>query len=596
MKSIIFSIVAIFAIVITQNAFAQPAPSVAELSRKADAGDKQAQEDLGRIYAFGTGVPVDYVLAHKYFLLAAAQDMTKSQHNLCYLYGAGNGVAKNLDTAISWCEKSANKGFLKSQILLGDFYLEKGMTTANVTAARNWYLKAAAQNDAYSQYMAAQTYFHVPVEMRDYEIGLNWAKKSAAQNFPDGIKLKGELEAAITAASNPLPASPVVAQVQPNPPSEPIDKKAKAIADFNDVTIPNILAIAPYISKNAVERNRAFPNIERISLGCSNAGSSGYDGEEALARKTAYFCGALVSYMENAYAQTCDKLSMVNFAEALTKNNNSGIISSFETKGILKLEAELNAATKCKEKSKDFWAQEIIKSYVGIDGILLMKANTYEVANPKSVLWLTSECMSAGSLVGLGGTGVSGSAFFGCAALKNMAKNDGTTVCQLWTYAKSALSQSNANDVNANYIDLLNTSYTRMWRVSGCEAKANALIAAEQAKKDQLNRGELNDAISGFNGAVAIREAHLAEWEGVSNGEYYKKLVKDMSAFPSLAQKILDIDCSYAGRIYESQIKVVQYSKWILRLQQTQKNLDDNRQEELYLDALKGRQTQACDY
>jgi TPR repeat protein len=62
---------------------ARPAPfrPVVELEPLAGQGDAKAQGDLGTAYVKGEGVPQDYVLAHMWFNLAAAQGNEDARQN-----------------------------------------------------------------------------------------------------------------------------------------------------------------------------------------------------------------------------------------------------------------------------------------------------------------------------------------------------------------------------------------------------------------------------------------------------------------------------------------------------------------------------------
>ncbi len=72
-------------------AMAQPA----DLLRKAQAGDAQAQLDLGQMYADGREVLQSDEKAAQWFGLAAAQGNALSQSNLGLMYDRGRGVAQN---------------------------------------------------------------------------------------------------------------------------------------------------------------------------------------------------------------------------------------------------------------------------------------------------------------------------------------------------------------------------------------------------------------------------------------------------------------------------------------------------------------------
>ncbi|WP_407715238.1 tetratricopeptide repeat protein [Comamonas testosteroni] len=72
-------------------AMAQPA----DLLHKAQAGDAQAQLDLGQIYVEGRGVAQSDERAAHWFGLAAAQGNALSQSNLGLMYDRGRGVKQS---------------------------------------------------------------------------------------------------------------------------------------------------------------------------------------------------------------------------------------------------------------------------------------------------------------------------------------------------------------------------------------------------------------------------------------------------------------------------------------------------------------------
>lgn len=75
---------------------------------KAQAGDPQAQNNVGEIYGKGLGTAPDYELAHVWYKKAALQGNSKAQTNLGYLYEKGLGVKQNKATAMEWYGKSSN--------------------------------------------------------------------------------------------------------------------------------------------------------------------------------------------------------------------------------------------------------------------------------------------------------------------------------------------------------------------------------------------------------------------------------------------------------------------------------------------------------
>lgn len=68
----------------------------------AEAGDSEAQFNLGRMYARGDGVMQDYIRAFDYFKRAAEHGHKKAAEKLSTMYRYGDGVAKNPAQADYW--------------------------------------------------------------------------------------------------------------------------------------------------------------------------------------------------------------------------------------------------------------------------------------------------------------------------------------------------------------------------------------------------------------------------------------------------------------------------------------------------------------
>jgi TPR repeat protein len=68
---------------------------------QANAGDAEAQNNVGEIYSKGLGTAPDYAMAYQWFKKAADQGFNRAKINLGYLYEEGLGVAKDQATALN---------------------------------------------------------------------------------------------------------------------------------------------------------------------------------------------------------------------------------------------------------------------------------------------------------------------------------------------------------------------------------------------------------------------------------------------------------------------------------------------------------------
>lgn len=115
----------------------------------ADAGDPEAQRNIGVMYQQGLGVPQDFSEAAAWYRRAAEQGHARAQQNLGALYEKGEGVPQNYAEAAKWYVRAAQGGNMLAKYNLGILY-EQGVpgVPINVVLAHMWFNLAAAQGSA----------------------------------------------------------------------------------------------------------------------------------------------------------------------------------------------------------------------------------------------------------------------------------------------------------------------------------------------------------------------------------------------------------------------------------------------------------------
>ena len=99
---------AVFAIIIAISCAGSVfAADIKELTAAAEAGDANAQRELGVAYSNGVGVEQDYAKAAELFLKAAEQGHAVAQYDLASMYNMGFGVKKDFVTAYMWMTVAA---------------------------------------------------------------------------------------------------------------------------------------------------------------------------------------------------------------------------------------------------------------------------------------------------------------------------------------------------------------------------------------------------------------------------------------------------------------------------------------------------------
>ncbi len=130
---------------------AAPTASETELFRatleKAEAGNAQAQNDLGIMYKDGLGVPKDEVEAVKWLRKAADQSNAMAQAYLGFMYVEGLGVPKDEVEAVKWFRKAAEQNLSPAQYILGLCYYKGDGVIKDEVEGYKWFLLAGAQGD-----------------------------------------------------------------------------------------------------------------------------------------------------------------------------------------------------------------------------------------------------------------------------------------------------------------------------------------------------------------------------------------------------------------------------------------------------------------
>ncbi|MCI6780825.1 MAG: sel1 repeat family protein, partial [Dialister sp.] len=114
----------------------------------ANEGDACAQNNLGEMYEYGTGVEQSDEKAVEWFLKAAEQGFARAQYNLGDMYYLGWGVEESDEKAVEWVLKAAEQGLADALYPLGFMYEYGDGVEQSDAKALEWYQKAAEQGDA----------------------------------------------------------------------------------------------------------------------------------------------------------------------------------------------------------------------------------------------------------------------------------------------------------------------------------------------------------------------------------------------------------------------------------------------------------------
>lgn len=115
---------------------------ISQLQRNADAGEANAQEELGRAYQEGNGVAKNPTQAAKWYQKAAAQGNAGAENDLGVLYLTGEGVTQDKQEAVRWFAKAAKGRSPQAMFNLGASYYNGDGVAENEFMAYAWFLLA----------------------------------------------------------------------------------------------------------------------------------------------------------------------------------------------------------------------------------------------------------------------------------------------------------------------------------------------------------------------------------------------------------------------------------------------------------------------
>ena len=152
----------------------------------AEKGHPMAQNILGNLYRDASGMPQDAQKALEWYTKAAAQGYAQGQSNLGAAHFDGFGGPANPVEAVRLFRLAAEQDNLDGQSCLGLAYaLGKGVKK-NLSEAAVWFRKAAEGGDPQAQFGLALAYLSgegVPKDKREAE---KWFKKSSEQGLAVG--------------------------------------------------------------------------------------------------------------------------------------------------------------------------------------------------------------------------------------------------------------------------------------------------------------------------------------------------------------------------------------------------------------------------
>ncbi len=161
-----------------------------EFKAGADAGQAEAEFDLGVMYAQGLGVLRDLNVAAQWYRKAADQGNAEAQFALGQMYSHGWGVPRDTADAIRWFEMANSvdsDGPPTDWMSIDGYGVQK-----DAEQAAYWYKLAANSGHPEAQYFLASLYASGQGVKRDPEQAERWVSSSATQGYAPAMAELGK--------------------------------------------------------------------------------------------------------------------------------------------------------------------------------------------------------------------------------------------------------------------------------------------------------------------------------------------------------------------------------------------------------------------
>lgn len=113
----------------------------------AEAGDAASQNNLGFLFRYGRGVPMDAEQAVLWYKRAAEQGHAAAQFNLGLMLDNGLGAPQDFRLAAQWFRRAADQGLARAQAFLGMMYWTGKGVIRDRAEALYWTRLAAQRGD-----------------------------------------------------------------------------------------------------------------------------------------------------------------------------------------------------------------------------------------------------------------------------------------------------------------------------------------------------------------------------------------------------------------------------------------------------------------
>lgn len=161
--------------------------------KAAEAGDPEAQKQIGYLYQVGLGVPADPARAVHWYQLSAANGLVSAKVNLGVAYLMGIGVSKNSALGEHLFLEAAAKGSGLAAGYLGEMYFYGVGVQQDRQTAKHWYEVGAKLHDPQAEFRLASILIADPNSPHNLSKIVDNLRRSAAEGYVPAMYTLGHL-------------------------------------------------------------------------------------------------------------------------------------------------------------------------------------------------------------------------------------------------------------------------------------------------------------------------------------------------------------------------------------------------------------------
>lgn len=340
-------------------------------------------------------------------------------------------------------------------------------------------------------------------------------------------------------------------------------KLQNARADFERISIPTLMKMAPFIEKPAAERLAAYRSLKLSDTTCVDGTGSGFRADQVAAEAAARVCVETAAWLAGNDVLVCRYGSWDTLTQATggRETPDRGIQKTYEQRGVGAIHDRVMIAAGCAQKDMTYWAGRTVELFASTAGASKVGPDGKIVVTPANGEWPFRSCSYAGYLAGKTDVSyVAGAAFQGCESISSFMYSvipERQATCNGLKAALAVAAQNPGRDIlekeRLGVRALLETTYTGL-NCAGGGAAQTAVASAAPTQTVADRAAELVQQISGEIGKKESNFSLAKTWEDRGEYEracsYYAQGLRGLARIYSLYLELTHVtgDAAYTAK------------------------------------------------